>query len=55
MEVELEENGPPGLRQAVGVRTCSAFEPPTAVVCEDRCLDVAFERRWAAAVTRAGR
>lgn len=55
VEVELEENGPPGLRQAVGVRSCSAFAPPTAVACERRCLDVAFRRPWAVTVTRAER
>lgn len=54
VEVELEENGPPGLRQAAGVRSCTAFEPPTAVVCERRCLDVAFRRPWTVTATRAG-
>jgi hypothetical protein len=39
VEVEFEERGLPGLRRAVAVRSCSAFEPPTAVTCRRGCLD----------------
>jgi hypothetical protein len=46
VEVEFEECGPPGLRQAVGIRCCSAFEPSTAVTCARPCLDVAFRHQW---------
>lgn len=57
VEVEFEEHGPPGLRQAVGVKRCSAFDPPTAVACERRCLDDGVRRQWLPALpvdTRAG-
>jgi len=47
VEVEFEERGLPGFRMALGVRSCSVFEPPTAVDCERRCLDPAFRQRWA--------
>jgi hypothetical protein len=46
VEVEFEDNGPPGLRQPVAVRRCSAFDPPTAVACARRCLDVGFRPQW---------
>lgn len=46
VEVEFEERGIPGLKVQSGVKTCTAFEPPTAVVCRRRCLDVAFRRQW---------
>ena len=39
VEVEFEEAGLPGFRQAVAVKSCSAFDPPTAVRCRRRCLD----------------
>jgi hypothetical protein len=50
VEVEVEECGPRGLRQAVAVRACSAFDPPTAVACARRCLDLAFRRHWGPAL-----
>lgn len=46
VEVQFEEAGPPGLGQPVAVESCSAFDPPTAVACARRCLDVAFRRQW---------
>jgi hypothetical protein len=39
VEVEMEERGLPGLRRAVAIRSCSAFEPPTAVTCRRSCLE----------------
>ena len=50
VEVELEEQGIPGFRTAVAVRSCSVFEPPTAIDCERRCLDPTFRVRWASPV-----
>lgn len=43
-EVEFEVRGLPGWRRPVAVRSCSVFDPPTAVVCRRRCLDPAFRR-----------
>ncbi len=48
VEVELEERGLPGFRLAVGVRSCSAFDPPTAVACGGRCLDMTLPEASAA-------
>lgn len=47
VEVELVERGLPGLREAVAIRRCTAFDPPTAVACARRCLDPTFRRLWA--------
>jgi len=38
VEVEFEERGLAGLRRAVAVRSCSVFEPPSAVECRRACL-----------------
>ena len=38
VEVEFEECGLPGSRGPVAVISCSAFDPPTAVVCDRSCL-----------------
>lgn len=46
VEVEFEMEGFPGFRTAVDVRSCSVFEPPTAVDCERRCLDPTFRQKW---------
>jgi hypothetical protein len=46
VEVEFEVRGIPGLREPSTVRSCSAFEPQTAVVCGRRCLDAGFRRQW---------
>ena len=45
VEVEFAARGLPGFRR-VAVRSCSQFEPPTAVACRRACVDVAFRRRW---------
>jgi nucleotide-binding universal stress UspA family protein len=44
--VEFEMGGLPGFRSPVEVRSCSAFDPPTDIACERRCLDPAFRDRW---------
>ena len=46
VEVEFVERGLPGLPWAVSVQGCSAFDPPTAVECQRRCVDPAFRRQW---------
>jgi hypothetical protein len=46
VEVEFEESGLPGLRRPVAVKSCSIFDPPTAVECRRRCLDSDFRRQW---------
>ena len=45
-EVEFVVRGLPGLGPVVGVRSRSAWDPPTAVECQRRCLDPAFRRQW---------
>lgn len=45
VEVEFEERGFPGLRRAV-VKSCSAFDPPGALICRRRCLDPGYQRPW---------
>lgn len=39
VEVEFEEWGLAGLRRAVTVRSCSVFDPPSAVQCRRACLN----------------
>jgi hypothetical protein len=40
VEVEFEETGVlPGFRHPVAVRSCTEFDPLTAVACNRRCLD----------------
>ncbi|HUF35573.1 MAG TPA: hypothetical protein VMN37_06460 [Gemmatimonadales bacterium] len=51
VEVEFEESGFPGFSWASVVRSCSAFDPPTAVTCERRCVDAGFRRRCAPALS----
>ena len=46
VEVEFLTRGLPGFRSVVAVRRCTAFEPPEAVVCPQRCLNPAFRRLW---------
>jgi hypothetical protein len=50
VEVQFEEFGLPGLPYTVSVKTCSMFDPPSAVACRRRCTDVAFRRQWPAAL-----
>jgi len=45
-EVELEERGLPGFRWTAAVKSCTVFDPPTAVGCSRRCLEAEFRRRW---------
>jgi hypothetical protein len=44
VEVLFERRGL--LRSIAAVRSCSAFEPPTCVACERRCLDARYRRQW---------
>ena len=53
VQVEFEEAGVPGLSWASVVRSCSAFDPPTAITCDRRCVDARFRRRCGSA-PRAG-
>jgi len=46
VEVEFEERGLPGFRRQLAVRSCSVFDPPTAVACGRRCLESAYRRQW---------
>jgi hypothetical protein len=55
VEVVMDERGLPGLRAAVAVESCTAFDPPTAVTCQRRCLDADFRRQWDTAVPVAWR
>ena len=38
MRVQLDACGIPGLLWSATVRSCSAFDPPTAVACDGACL-----------------
>lgn len=46
VEVEFSERGLPGFRRAVGVKRCSAFDPPEAIECRRQCLDASFREQW---------
>jgi hypothetical protein len=46
VEVEFVERGLPGLPYSVSVRGCTAFEPPTAVTCQRRCVDATLRQPW---------
>lgn len=46
VEVAFEERGLPGFRRAMAVKSCSVFDPPTAVACRRRCLDANFRCQW---------
>jgi len=46
VEFIVRVRGLPGPGPIVGVRTCSAWDPPTAIECQRRCLDPAFRRQW---------
>jgi hypothetical protein len=39
VDVEFEEEGPPGRRRFIAVVSCTAFEPSTHVRCDRACLD----------------
>ena len=49
VEVEFEGRGFPGFREEV-VKSCSAFDPTTAVTCRRGCLDPTRQRLWPAAL-----
>lgn len=55
VEVAFVERGFPGIPWAVAVRSCSAFDPPTAIECRRQCVDAAFRRQWAPALPVYGR
>jgi hypothetical protein len=55
VDVEFEDRGLPGFRNAIAVLSCSRFEPPSAIACQRRCLDAAFRRQWPPALPVAGR
>lgn len=42
VEVECLDKGLPGFRRPFSVLRCSAFEDPTVVTCDRRCLDEAY-------------
>jgi hypothetical protein len=44
VQVLFEEWGPPGLRQVLGVRECSIFEPARAIACRRDCRDTTCRR-----------
>ena len=46
VEVEFQEHGLPGFRWSAAVKSCSVFDPATAVACQRRCLDAQFRRQW---------
>jgi len=46
VEVVFERRGLPGLRSITGVRSCTAFDPRTAVACDRRCVDRGFRQAW---------
>jgi nucleotide-binding universal stress UspA family protein len=50
VEVEFVERGLPGIRWDRTVRSCTAFDPPTAVECHRRCVDAGFRQQWAPAL-----
>lgn len=62
VEVEFVTRGIPVLSQPCGMRSCSAFDPATAILCHRRCLDATYRRQWPPAlpvytheIVRAGR
>jgi hypothetical protein len=50
VQVEFEERGIPPFRSTVGVRSCTAFEPPSAVACPRRCTDSRYRAQWPPAI-----
>lgn len=38
LDVDFQEFGLPGRRQPIAVLSCSAFSPPTRVLCDRACL-----------------
>ena len=54
VEVEFEERGLPGFRNAVAVLSCSCFDHPGAIACRRRCLNSEFRRQWPPALPVGG-
>ena len=50
VEVEFETRSTLGLRRDVGIRQCTAFDPPSDVACGRHCLDSKFRRQWPSAL-----
>jgi hypothetical protein len=50
VEVEFATRSFLGLPRTVGVRRCTAFDPPRDVACGRHCLDARFRRQWPAAL-----
>jgi hypothetical protein len=50
VEVEFTTRSFLGLPRTVGVRQCTAFDPPRDVACGRHCLDSRFRRQWPAAL-----
>ena len=50
VEVEFEMAGVWPFRRIVGVKSCTAFDPSTAVACRRRCVDPAFRQQWSPAL-----
>jgi hypothetical protein len=52
VEVMYQTRGLPGLRWITGVKSCTAFEPRTAVTCTRRCMDPDCRRGWDVPLSR---
>lgn len=52
VEAEFEEEGLPGFRRSVAVRSCTAFDPPAAIECPRRCLDPTYRKPFPSPVFR---
>jgi hypothetical protein len=46
VEVLYRMRGLPGFRRIVGVKSCTAFDPRTAVACTRLCTDADHRRAW---------
>ena len=46
VEVEYEDRGLPGFRWSAAVKSCSVFDPATALGCHRRCREAQFRRQW---------
>jgi hypothetical protein len=46
VDVEFETKRLFGFPRAVGVNRCSAFDEPSRVACDRRCMDSRFRRQW---------
>jgi hypothetical protein len=55
VEVEFLERWRLGVRCSTTPTRCSAFEAPTALACQRRCVDRSFRQGWEFAVPVTGR